>query len=85
MLPGMCEFLSITTEDVIKVITSSPAKQCSLDILPAWLMKEAAPLLAPFIARIFNQSFAIGHFPSKWKHAVVKPLLKEAGDIIGEN
>src|SRR6218665_882968 len=42
-------------------------------------MKEAAPLLAPFIARIFNQSFAIGHFPSRWKHAVVKPLLKKAG------
>ena len=77
--PGMCEFLPITTEDVIKVIVSSPAKQCSLDILPTWLMKEAAPLLAPFIARMFNHSFAIGRFPSKWKHAIVKPLLKKAG------
>jgi len=77
--PCMCEFLPITTEDVIKVIVSSPAKQCSLDILPTWLMKEAAPLLAPFIARMFNQSFAIGRFPSKWKHAIVKPLLKKAG------
>src|SRR6218665_1472209 len=61
--PGMCEFLPITTEDVIKVITSSPAKQCSLDILPAWLMKEAAPLLAPFIAR-----FSISPSPSAIFH-----------------
>jgi len=77
--PGMCEFHPITTEDVIKVIASSPSKQCSLDVLPTWLMKEATPLLAPFIARMFNHSFAIGRFPSTWKHAIVKPLLKQAG------
>jgi len=39
-------------------------------------MKEAARLLTD---RIFNHSFCIGHFPSKWKHAVVKPFLKKLG------
>src|ERR1700733_3173685 len=76
---AMCEFLPITSEDVIRVIMSSPAKQCSLDILPTLLRKEAIPLLAPFLTQIFNKSFAIGRFPSKWKHATVKPLLKKAG------
>lgn len=28
---------------------------------------------------MFNNSFVIGRFPSKWKHAIVKPLLKKAG------
>src|SRR6218665_3708770 len=65
--PGMCEFHPITTKDVIKVIASSPSKQCSLDVLPTWLMKKAIPLLAPFIARMFNHSFAIGRFLSTWK------------------
>ena len=76
---AMYEFVPITTEEVVKVVMSSPAKQCSLDVLPTWLMKEAIPLLAPFVAQIFNNSFAIGRFPSKWKHAIVKPLLKKAG------
>src|SRR6218665_375797 len=41
--PGMCEFLPITTEDVIKVIASSPSKQCSLDVLPSQRFLSVLP------------------------------------------
>ena len=36
-------------------------------------------LLFPFMALLFNKSLASGCFPSKFKHAVVRPLLKKSG------
>ena len=34
-------------------------------------------LLAPFIALLFNKSLTTGCFPSVFKNAVVRPLLKK--------
>jgi len=35
-------------------------------------------LLSQFMALLFNKSLASGCFPSEFKHAVVRPLLKKS-------
>ena len=42
-------------------------------------MKEMRELLAPFITLLFNRSLVTGCFPSEFKHAIVRPLLKKSG------
>jgi len=36
-------------------------------------------LLAPFLSMLFNKSLTTGCFPSQFKQAVVRPLLKKSG------
>ena len=36
-------------------------------------------MLSPFITDIFNASIPTGHFPTAWKTAVIKPLIRKAG------
>ena len=56
---------------------SAPNKQCSLDPVPMWLLKECVTLLAPLITYICNRSLSEGSMPSSLKAAVVTPLLKK--------
>ena len=61
--------------DVAKVaaaIRTSPSKQCQLDSLPTWLLKDCITS----ITHIINSSITAGCFPTPWKHAIVSPLLK---------
>jgi len=46
---------------------------------PTWLVKDMRGLLAPFVALVFNKSLAAGCFPNRFKHAVVRLLLKRSG------
>ena len=71
----------VSTEDVAKLISEAPNKSCQLDTAPTWLVKQCNGLLAPFITLLFNTSLRTGCFPTKFKHAVVTPLLKKgSGD-----
>jgi len=70
---------AVTTDEVNKLISASPNKTCQLDPVPTWLVKEMRELLAPFITLLFNRSLITGCFPSKFKHAIVRPLLKKSG------
>jgi len=67
----------VTPTDVEKLIGSAPSKTCQLDPVPTWLIKEHRSLLSPFIALLFNESLSTGCFPTKFKHAMVFPLLKK--------
>jgi len=62
---------------VKKLIDSAPCKTCQLDPAPTWLVKDMSEQLSPFIAMLFNKSLADGCFPSGFKTAVVRPLLKK--------
>jgi len=42
-------------------------------------LKNMKALLSPFVTLLFNKSLADGCFPSDFKKAVVRPLLKKAG------
>src|SRR5208282_3485540 len=72
------EWTSVTPSDVEKLIGSALNKTCQLDPAPTWLIKEFRSLLSPFIALLFNESLITGCFPTKFKHALVFPLLKKS-------
>ena len=54
-------------------------KTCQLDPAPTWLVKELRALLSPFLTPLFNKSLESGIFPSEFKKAVIRPLLKKNG------
>ena len=61
------------------MVNEAPAKQCDLDPLPTWLLKDSIDLLAPYIAHLFNTSLATGCVPDAFKVAYITPLLKKSG------
>jgi len=69
----------VTHDEVEKMTGSALKKTCQLNPVPTWLVKNVGQLLSHFIALLFNKSLASGIFPSDFKHAVVRPLLKKNG------
>ena len=53
----------------------NPCKASGIDKISARLLRVAAPVIAPSIARIINVSLSTGKFPSRWKTAMVTPLF----------
>ena len=51
---SLCVFRSITVDDVVAAIRESPSKQCSLDPLPTWLLRDCVTILGPYITNIIN-------------------------------
>lgn len=68
-----------TLEEVISSVKASPNKQCALDPLPMWLLKDTITTLAPFLTALMSAALADGEFPQPWKHALIRPHLKKAG------
>jgi len=68
-----------TTDEIEKLISSALCKTCQLDPAPIWLVKDMRGLLSPFISLLFNKSLDTGCFPSEFKKALVRPLLKKRG------
>ena len=67
----------VCLDEVLCLINSLPNKQCSLDPIPTWLLKKAAPNLAPFLVKLFNKSLSDGVFPQSFKTSYVTPILKK--------
>ena len=59
--------------------TIPPNKTCQLDPASTWLVKDMIGLLSPFIALLINKSLTTGCFPTEFKEAIVRPLLKRGG------
>ena len=74
---SLSAFYHVTVDNVSKLIMSMPSKSCALDILPMWLLKENIEVVAKPITSIINVSLSTGIFPSKFREAVVSPLLKK--------
>ena len=69
--------IAITNDEVETLISSALCKSCQLDPAPTWLVKELRTLLSPFISLLFSKSLASGCYPSLFKEAVVRTLLKK--------
>jgi hypothetical protein len=54
-------------------------KSCELDKLQTKILKMHLNELLPLVTNMVNLSLRQGIFPTKWKHAIVRPLLKKAG------
>lgn len=50
---------------------------CSLDPMLLWAFKELWPRLGPYVLSLVNLSLSSGVFPTCFRTAVVKPLLKK--------
>ena len=50
-----------------------------MDILPTKILKSFLKELLPLVTKLVNLSLKQGIFPSKWKQAIVRPLLKKVG------
>ena len=72
------EFRPVSEDDVRKLINQSTIKSCDLDPLPASLLSHCLDDLLPHLTSVINDSLQSGIFPSLYKAAIVKPLLKKS-------
>jgi len=70
-------FEPVDTVTVQRLIHQAANKNCELDPVPTWLVKQFAAELSPFIAVLYSASFRDGSFPSSQKLAVVNPGIEE--------
>ena len=68
-----------TADEVLKIIKSMPAKSSPMDTVPTSVIKTCAETFSTLIARLAVLSFKEGKFPTRFKQAVVTPLLKKEG------
>ena len=78
-IPKFDTFKNLREADVKKLIRKMKTKSCKLDILPTYILKKMLDDLLPTITKIINIFLTNGIFISKWKNALVRPLLKKAG------
>ena len=68
----------VLCQEVLTLIQKIPAdKATGLDNISAYLLKEAAPIIASRLTYIINLSIRSGIFPNAWKKARVTPIFKE--------
>ena len=72
------QFTPASVPQVMKLIASCPAKSCPLDPFPTELITANKEELTPAITSIINRSLVEGIFPSMYKCALIKPLLKKS-------
>ena len=71
-------FQPVTTIEIHKLILSTPNKSCDLDPIPTTLVKQCCAELLPNITNIINGSLVSGVFPSDYKVALVRPIIKKS-------
>ena len=69
-------------ENQMQALQKNKAIGC--DRISAKLLKDAAPVIAPSLAILFNRSLTSGFFPSSWKIGRVTALYKQ-GDRMNVN
>ena len=75
----LTSFGTVTTTELIKLISKMPNKSSPLDVLLISLLKSCSDIFAPIVAHLASLSFEQGHFPEKFELAQVLPLLKKPG------
>jgi len=53
-----------------------------LDMLPAWFLRLAAPVLARPLTSLFNLSLSTGCVPQQWKRSIILPLAKVPSPLL---
>ena len=72
----LTEFNQLSEISVRKLILNSSKKCCTLDPIPPKLLIDSLDVLLPVITKFVKKILSTGHFPAKWKSAVVLPLLE---------
>ena len=75
----LSNFTPVTPTEVTQLLHSMSNKSSPLDYVPTSLLKSCADTFSIIISHLANLSFKQGTFPSKFKLALVSPLLKKPG------
>lgn len=75
-------YLHCSSSDIKTIIMDASNKTGMLDLLPTGVFKQHIDLFLPFLTGLVNLSLSSGIFPTKYKHAIVIPLLKKTGQDI---
>ena len=82
----MSKFDQVTEKEVARCIRNMASKSCELDAIPTTTLKQILDTVIVPITRIVNGSLENGIFASKWKTAIVHPILKKVDlDLILSN
>ena len=68
----------VTIEELSKIAPVVGSKSCTIDPIPASLLRENLDLLLPILCQIENLSLESGCVPHSLKQAILKLLLKKA-------
>lgn len=79
MLNSVCleSFDPVSEVELRKLIMAGNSKSCMLDPIPTTLLKASLDTLLPVLVKIVNLSLTTSTVPSKFKMAVVFPLIKK--------
>ena len=75
----LTDFTPVTPTEVTQLLNSMSNKSSPLDYIPTYLLKSCASTFSILISHLANLSFDQATFPSKFKHALIAPLLKKPG------
>ena len=78
-MPSLESFEPLSQDEVKAIISDLGTKSCGSDVIPTKLLKKCLSGLLPCITKIVNLSLSSGVFPSNYKEAIVRPLLKKQG------
>ena len=85
-VPLLRKFAPLTENQTALLIKQMKSKSCELDDIPTNILKKILPHVCPLITKIVNMSLTNGDFSTKWKTAVVRPLIKKIGlELIKQN
>ena len=73
----LSSFESATEDEAQELIQSSKSKSCSLDVAPAFLIKECLDEFVPIITNMINLSLTSSTIPLALKSAIITPILKK--------
>ena len=76
-VPKLTEFCPMTNKEILKIMNEIPTKHCELNATPTAILEKHALYIREIITRIVNISLSEGEFPSQWKIASIRPLLKK--------
>ena len=71
-------FSTMTTDSLRTLLNKCTPTTCELDPIPTPLLLECIEKILPALTDIINTSLTSGVFPSIFKQAVVRPLLKKS-------
>lgn len=78
--------VTVSEQEVIDLLKGLDARKATgPDGISPRLLKEAAPAIAPSLARLFNLSLSTGKVPQGWKQANVIPIFKKGARTDRDN
>ena len=83
-VPRLQDLLQLTNEEIEREILNMNNTTFELDAIATNLIKDMFPAVLKTITQIVNMSLTTGTFPPDWKTAIIRPLIKEAGQELSK-